>query len=443
MMNAEVRIMNTLIEEIPPKAKIANSDIDQSHETSQQLETRVDENKLHDLIATDARVGIQNYGRLPVAFVKGEGARLWDSAGKEYLDFLGGIAVVTLGHSHPKITAAIARQASTLLHTSNIFYIEPQVKLAEKLSELSHGMRAFFCNSGAEANEAAIKIARKFHYNKGDTERFEIITALDSFHGRTYGGLAATGQPKYHEGFGPMPEGFYYVPLNDIDALSSVINGKTAAVMLEPIQGESGIRPATDEYLRAARELCDAHGVLLILDEVQCGTGRTGKFFAHEWSGVRPDIIPMAKGLGNGVPIGALLATDEVASAFVPGTHGCTFGGNFLSCAAAVATIEILFEENLLHNALTQGEYFSRRLREWGETHDLISEVRGRGLMISAELKQPIARELMKNSLEGGLVFNAVGDNILRFLPPLCISHDDVDEAMDKLHAAYNSSAGE
>jgi predicted acetylornithine/succinylornithine family transaminase len=429
--------MPVSIEEIPPKVKpaTATSDVAQTPLTSAQTESLVDENKLHHLVETDARVGIQNYGRLPIAFVRGEGARLWDSAGKEYLDFLGGIAVVTLGHCHPKIIAAITKQASTLLHSSNIFYIEPQVKLAEKLNELSGGMRAFFCNSGAEANEAAIKIARKYQHNKGNN-RFDILSALDGFHGRTIGSLAATGQPKYHEGFGPMPEGFYYVPLNDVDALRSVVTDQTAAIMLEPIQGESGIRPATDEYLRAAREICDENGVLLIMDEVQSGMGRTGKFFAHEWAGVKPDVITLAKGLGNGVPIGALLATDEVASAFVPGTHGCTFGGNFLSCAAGLASIEVLFEENLMSNALSQGEYFARRLREWGKEHDLISEVRGRGLMVSAELKRPIARDLLKGALNQGLVLNAVGDTVLRFLPPLTITQSDVDEAMQKLEAA-------
>jgi predicted acetylornithine/succinylornithine family transaminase len=419
--------MTLQIEEIPPKQK--------PKDQSPKIKDQRSKTALSDLMEIDARCGIQNYGRLPVAFARGQGARLWDESGKEYLDFLGGLAVVILGHSHPKVAAAIARQAQTLLHTSNMFYIEPQVLLAQKLYEISGGLRAFFCNSGTEANEAAIKIARKFHADKGE-ERFEIITALDSFHGRTYGALAATGQPKYHEGFGPMPLGFYYVPQNDVEALASVVTERTAAVMLEPIQGESGIRPAEDEYLRAARKICDEHGALLIFDEVQCGVGRTGKFFAGQWSGVSPDVISLAKGLGNGVPIGALLARDEVASALVPGTHGCTFGGNFLSCAAALATLGVLQDENLMSNAQTQGEYLARRLREWGEKNDLVAEVRGRGLMLSAQLKQPIARELMRKCLENGLVLNAVGEEILRFLPPLCISQSDVDEAIDKLEAA-------
>lgn len=393
---------------------------------------------LQQLMDTNARCGIQNYGRLPVAFVRGKGARIWDCAGKEYLDFLGGLAVVSLGHAHPKISAAIAKQADALIHTSNLFVIEPQVRLAEKLHELSHGMRSFFCNSGTEANEAAIKLARRFQHDRGN-ERFEIISALDGFHGRTYGALAATGQPKYQEGFGPMPEGFYYVPLNDIEALRSVITEKTAAVMLEPIQGESGIYPATEEYLRQVRALCDEHKVLLILDEVQSGVGRTGKFFAHEWSGIRPDIITLAKGLANGVPIGAVLATDEVAASLVPGTHGSTFGGNFLSSAAALATLEVLSEEKLMENALEQGKYFYNRLKEWSSERGISSEVRGLGLMLSVQLNRPIAREMMRAALDRGLIFNAVGESILRFLPPLNISAADIDEAIEKLEAARES----
>lgn len=419
--------MALTIEEIPPKSK-------ETPKATAPVEAKAPAS-LMELIEVDARCGIQNYGRMPVAFIRGEGSRLWDTAGKEYLDFLSGIAVVPLGHAHPKVTAAITKQANTLLHTSNIFQIEPQIRLAEKLSELSGGMRAFFCNSGAEANEAAIKIVRKWQ-NKKDPEKYEIITLEGGFHGRTYGGLAATAQPKYHEGFGPMPGGFTYLPYNDIEALRVAVSEKTAAVMLEPIQGESGIRPVTDEYLREARKLCDEFGALLLLDEVQSGMGRTGKFFAAEWAGVKADVITMAKGLGNGVPIGALLATSEVASALVPGTHGCTFGGNFLSTAAALATIEALFEEGLMANSLKQGEYFSRRLREWGEKTGLVSQVRGRGLMVSAVLRKPVARELLKNALTGGLVLNAVGDDVLRFLPPLNITEADVDEAMQKLEAA-------
>lgn len=413
-----------------------NSEKNSSQEISDNQEVQKEKQiSFQELAEIDARCGVQNYGRLPVAFVRGQGTRLWDSQGREYLDFLGGLAVVALGHAHPKVSSAIAKQAETLIHTSNLFVIEPQVKLAQKLHELSQGMRSFFCNSGTEANEAAIKIARRFQYDQ-ENERFEIISALDGFHGRTYGALAATGQPKYQEGFGPMPEGFYYVPLNDIAALRSVVNEKTAAIMLEPIQGESGIHPATEEYLQQVRELCDEHGILLIFDEVQSGVGRTGKFFAHEWSGIQPDIITLAKGLANGVPIGAVLANDKVSASFVPGTHGSTFGGNFLSSAAALATVEVLLEEELMQNALAQGKYFAEQLQKWATEHDLASEVRGRGLMLSVELEVPIARELMLAALDQGLIFNAVGENILRFLPPLNISSSDIDEAIDKLESA-------
>jgi acetylornithine/N-succinyldiaminopimelate aminotransferase len=379
---------------------------------------------------------------MAVAFKRGEGARLWDTSGKQYLDFLGGIAVVTVGHAHPHVTQAIANQAATLIHSSNIYYIEPQVELARRLNELSggeaNGFRTFFCNSGAEANEAALKLTRKY-IKSLDPNRYEIITLQNSFHGRTYGSLAATGQPKYHEGFEPMPGGFQYVPRNDIAALEAAINERTAAIMLEPIFGESGVLMVDEEYLQAARRLCDEHGLLLIFDEVQTGVGRTGTFWAWQQLGVKPDIVTMAKGLGNGVPIGALLARADVAKAFVPGTHGSTFGGNFLSCAAANATIEVLFREDLMGNATRVGKYFQAQLQAWGEETGLVQEVRGRGLIIGAELNQPIARELMKRCLENGLVINAVGDKVLRFLPPLCINEAEVDEAMQILKAAHKS----
>ncbi len=430
--------------EVPPKPPIptAMSDVTQSDLTSAQMELHIDESALERLVEIDARCGIQNYGRMAVAFKRGEGARLWDTSGKRYLDFLGGIAVVTVGHAHPYVTQAIADQAATLVHSSNMYYIEPQVELARRLNELAGGeenkFRTFFCNSGAEANEAALKLARKY-VKSVDANRYEIITLENSFHGRTYGSLAATGQPKYHEGFEPMPGGFTYVPRNDIAALEAAVNKRTAAIMLEPIFGESGILPVDEAYLQAARRLCDEHGMLLIFDEVQTGVGRTGTFWAWQQLGVTPDIVTMAKGLGNGVPIGALMARDEVAKAFVPGTHGCTFGGNFLSTAAANATIDVLLQENLMENATRVGKYFEQQLHAWGEATGLVKEVRGRGLMIGVELNQPIARDLMKKSLENGLIFNAVGDSILRFLPPLCIVEADVDEAMEKLQAAYVS----
>ena len=389
------------------------------------------------LQTTDAESAFQNYGtRIPVAFARGEGAHLWDVEGREYLDFLSGIAVTTLGHAHPRVTEAIAQQAGQILHTGNYFYIEPQVKLAARLHELT-GMRAFFCNSGTEANEAALKLVRKWQKDNGRAERVEIITTHNSFHGRTYGSLAATGQPKYHEGFAPLPAGFRYVSLNNEDELRAAVNEKTAAIMLEPIQGESGVIPCDDDFLQLARELCDAHNALLICDEVQAGMGRTGKFFGHEWSGIRPDIITIAKGLANGVPIGALLAREEVAQSFTPGTHGSTFGGNFLSCAAALTTLDVLFEENLMTNAAHVGDYFQARLWHWAERTQAVREVRGCGLMVGVALEKPVARELMLECLKNGLVFNAIGTHTLRFLPPLIISNDDVDEAMKTLAQAY------
>jgi len=397
--------------------------------------------QLQEIIQTEQQSCIHNYGRLPFAFSRGEGARLWDINGKEYLDFLGGIAVVLLGHSHPKITEAITRQAQTLIHTANIFYIEPQVQLAQRLSELSGGMRALFCNSGTEANEAAIKLARKYQ-SKIDVNKFEIISVTDSFHGRTYGALAATAQPKYQEGFGPMPEGFRYVERGNINALKSAISHKTAAVILEPIQGESGVWPLSDEYLQNARQFCDQHNALLIFDEIQSGMGRTGKFFAHEWAGIKADIISLAKGLANGVPIGAVLATEEVSKAFVPGSHGCTFGGNFLSCATALATLDVLRDENLMENATKVGAYFVDQLNQWNSQSGALTEVRGRGLIVGVTLAKPIARKVLLAALEEGLVLNAVGDSYLRFLPPLTISNTDVDLAIEKLAKAFiNASA--
>lgn len=394
---------------------------------------------LEELQSTDAQSAFQNYGtRIPVAFARGEGARLWDVEGREYLDFLSGIAVTTLGHAHPRVTEAIAHQASQILHTGNYFYIEPQVKLAARLHELT-GMRAFFCNSGTEANEAALKLARKWQKDNGAPQRVEIITTHNSFHGRTYGSLAATGQPKYHEGFAPMPEGFRYVTINNEEELRATVGENTAAIMLEPIQGESGVIPCDDDYLQLARELCDAHNALLICDEVQAGMGRTGKFFGYEWSGIRPDIITMAKGLANGVPIGALLAREEVAQSLTPGTHGCTFGGNFLACSAALATLDVLQEENLMTNAAHVGDYFQARLWDWAERSGALREVRGCGLMVGVALNKPVARELMLECLKNGLVFNAIGTTTLRFLPPLIISNEDVDEAMKIIAAAYKA----
>ncbi|HEX9997407.1 MAG TPA: acetylornithine transaminase [Abditibacterium sp.] len=398
---------------------------------------------LGELQELDAKHAFQNYGtRLPVALVRGEGMRLFDADGNSYLDFLGGIAVTILGHNHPRVSAAIIEQAQTLLHTSNFFYIEPQVRLAAQLSQIAqnaHGgsWRTFFCNSGAEANEAAIKIARRFAFDRGDFDRTEIVTLEKSFHGRTLGALAATGQPKYQQGFGPMPQGFVHSKFDDIEDLRANVSEKTAAVMFEPILGESGVLPLSDEFILAAREICDQNGALLVIDEVQSGCGRTGTFYAHERLGIVPDIIPMAKGLANGVPIGAVTARGEIAAHLTPGTHGTTFGGNFLAAAAGLATVEALYEENLLENAAKVGSYFAAKLENWAQKTGAVTEIRARGLMVGISLKSPKAVEIRNEAMKRGLIINAVGDSILRFLPPLIASESDVDEAMSILNASW------
>ncbi len=398
---------------------------------------------LSHLQELDSQTAFQNYGtRMPVLFTRGEGVHLFDEEGRDYLDFLGGIAVTILGHNHPRVSAAIIKQAQEILHVSNFFYIEPQVKLAAKLSGLAqeaHGgnWRSFFCNSGAEANEAAMKIARRYAFDKGEFQRVEIVTLQNSFHGRTLGALAATGQSKYQQGFGPMPAGFIHSKLDDIEDLKKNVSAKTAAVMFEPILGESGIIPLSDEFIVAAREICDQNGALLIIDEVQSGCGRTGKFFSHEHQNVVPDIIPMAKGLANGVPIGAVIAREEIAAHLTPGTHGTTFGGNFLAAAAGLATVEALFEEDLLENAANVGAYFASQLEKWSQETGIVSEIRARGLMIGVSINVPKAIELRNAAMKNGLIFNAVGDSILRFLPPLILTTEDVDAGMAILRQSW------
>jgi predicted acetylornithine/succinylornithine family transaminase len=378
---------------------------------------------------------IKTYGRSPaVAFVRGQGARLWDTDGKEYLDFLGGIAVVAVGHCHPKVTAAIQKQAETLIHTSNLYHIAPQAILAEKLFHLSGGYKSFYCNSGAEANEGAFKLARKHGSLAPCGRKHEIISALGSFHGRTLMALTATGQTKYQQGFEPLVPGFKHVPFNDLDALRNAVTEHTCAIILEPIQGESGIYPCTPEYLQGAAALCKQNGLLLILDEVQTEIARTGKTWAHEYYDVQPDIITLAKSLGNGVPIGAILAKPEIAASFQPGDHASTFGGNFLACAAAIATLEVIEEENLVENAAKVGNYFIARLREM----DGIADVRGMGLMLGAQFAEPKARDIQNACIANGLLVNAIGDNVIRFEPPLNITTADVDEAMGILHKSMS-----
>lgn len=384
----------------------------------------------------DAQYVMHTYARLPLVFVRGEGARLWDADGKEYLDFLAGIAVDSLGHCHPNVVQAIQKQAATLIHTSNLYFTAPQAQLAKKLCEISGMEKVFFCNSGAEANEAALKIARK-HGKKAESDgKFKIVTATGSFHGRTMATVTATAQPKYQDPFRPLVPGFEYVPFNDVDALAKLITDETCAVMLEPIQGESGINVATTEFLQAARELCDRVGALLILDEVQSGVGRTGRWWAHEGSGITPDIITVAKGLGGGVPIGCCLARGEAAVTLVPGDHGSTFAGNPLAASAALAVIETIEQDKLRDNANRVGAYFMDRLRN-SAFAGALTDVRGQGLMVGAQIGQPVAKGIAGEALKRGLVLNAVGDHILRFLPPLVVTERDVDEAVDILVQAF------
>jgi len=379
-------------------------------------------------VRADDEYVMHTYGRLPVTFVRGAGVHVWDSDGRQYLDFLAGIAVNGLGHCHPRVVRAIQEQAETLIHTSNLYYTAPMTRLARKLSDISDFDRTFFCNSGAEANEAALKIARK-HGKKTSEGKFKVVTATQSFHGRTLGSLTATGQPKYQSSFAPLLPGFDYVPFNDIEALTAAVSDDTCAVMLEPIQGESGVYPAHKAFLEAAREICDAHGALLIFDEVQTGVGRTGKWWAYEHFGVIPDVMTLAKSLGSGLPIGACLARGTAASTLVPGDHGSTFGGNPLATATALAVLETIEDEHLLANAHAMGAYFVHRLNE-EPIKSKLSDVRALGLMVGVDLKQGDAKRVQAESLSKGLILNGIGDNTLRFLPPLIITKEHVDQAI-------------
>jgi len=380
---------------------------------------------------------MHTYNRFPVVFRKGRGMRVWGADGKEYLDFLGGIAVNVLGHCHPKVVVAIQKQAQRLIHVSNFYHSEPQIKLAKLLVTNSFADKVFFCNSGAEANEAAIKLARKYAKEHYGHERYEIITALKSFHGRTLAALTATGQEKLQKGFEPLVPGFRHVPFNDISSLQEAITGKTCAVMLEPIQGEGGVNVPSDSYLGEVRQLCDKHGLLLIFDEVQSGMGRTGKLFAHEHYNMAPDIMTLAKGMGGGVPIGALLATDKIAAVFKPGTHASTFGGNPLACAAAIATLETILEDGfVLDHCNRMGEYLRGRLLQLKEIHDQIVDVRGKGLFVGMELTRD-GMPIVKACLDRGILINCTGGgNVLRFTPPLIVEKKEVDalaELLDEL----------
>lgn len=381
------------------------------------------------LASLDAAHVMQTYARLPIAFVSGSGSRLVDSEGREYLDFLGGIAVTSLGHAHPEIAAAVADQANTLLHVSNLYYNDIQPRVAQRLDALlGGGGRVFFANSGAEANECAIKLARRYGQRNGFPGRFHVVSAMGSFHGRTLTTLAATGQPAKQETFQPLPEGFRQVAFGDLDALDSALDERVCAVLLESVQGEGGVHPASPEYLRQVRNLCDEREALLIIDEVQTGLGRTGRWFGFEHAGIRPDVVTLAKALGNGVPIGACWARAEVAAAFDAGDHATTFGGQPLAARAALATLEIMEREAVPDRALRAGA----RLTAGLEKLPCVAQVRGLGLLLAAELAPPHsdAKAVATACLEHGLIVNAVSPTALRFTPSLLVTDDEIDEAL-------------
>ena len=381
---------------------------------------------------------MNTYNRFPLLLRKGRGMNVWSSEGKEYLDFVGGVAVNVLGHCHPKVVMAIQKQAQRLMHISNYFHIEQQIKLGKLLVENSFAQKAFFVNSGAEAVEAAIKLARKYAKEHIGPERFEIITASQSFHGRTMGALSATGQEKFRKGFEPLLPGFRHVRYDDPKAIEAAINQRTCAVMLEPIQGEAGVKVPSPDYLKEVRKICDGHGILLILDEVQTGIGRTGKLFAYEHSGITPDIMAVAKGIGNGMPLGATLATDEVAQAFGHGDHGSTFGGNPLACAAALATVETVLEDGiLLDQCQRMGDDLMKKLEYLKkEFHSIILDARGIGLLVGLEITRECS-PIVTACMERGLLINCAAGNVLRFMPPLIVEEEDIDKMAGILEEVF------
>lgn len=390
------------------------------------------------IIADSKNYLMNTYNRAPIALIKGRGMKVWNSEGKEFLDFVGGIAVNCLGHCHPRVVIAIQKQAQRLLHVSNLYHIEPQVRLAKLLVENSFADRVFFCNSGAEAVESAIKLARKYAKEHISPERYEIITAYNSFHGRTFGALSATGQERFKKGFEPLLPGFKHVPFNDITALRDAISKQTCAVMLEPIQGEGGVRVPSNDYLQQVREVCDKEGILLILDEVQTGMGRTGKLFAYEHFSIEPDIVCLAKGLGGGVAIGAILAKERIANSFQPGNHASTFGGNPLACAAAHATIETLLEDNfILDNCNRMGMYFLEALQRLkADFPSIVIDIRGIGLLIGMELAKE-GGHIVERCAERGILINCTSGNVLRFTPPLIITQKEIDHLIDALENIF------
>ncbi len=398
------------------------------------------------LVATGLRCYVPNYKPRGMIIDRGKGSRVWDLDGNEYIDLGTGISVNSLGHAHPALLEALEAQSRKLWHTSNIYFTEPTVRLAEELVQATFAERVFFCNSGAEAIEAAIKLARKYSSLHSAPEKREIITFEGSFHGRTLAAVTATAQPKYHEGFEPLPGGFRYCPFNDFGAVEAMMSANTCAVLVEPIQGEGGITAAAPGFLAHLRALCDRHGALLMLDEVQCGMGRTGMLFAHEWDQIAPDVMTVAKALGGGLPIGAMLAREEVAAALELGTHGSTFGGNPVACAVARAALAEIRSPALLANVRSRGEELMQRLERLGDDTGMLHEVRGRGLMIGAQLADAFAGQagdIMERCRRHGVLILQAGPDVLRFLPPLNVTPGDLDAGVERVAAAMQAHARE
>jgi acetylornithine/N-succinyldiaminopimelate aminotransferase len=392
--------------------------------------------KGEQLIREGQQVLANTYARNPILLVRGSGAKVWDSNGREYLDFVAGIAVCNLGHCHPKVVQALEEQTRQLIHCSNLYYNGAQVELAKRLCEYSFGERIFFCNSGAEANEAAIKLARKYARKHFGPERYEIITMENSFHGRTMGALSATGQKKFHRGFEPLLPGFTYCPFDDLEVVAQAIGAQTCAVMVEPIQGEGGVILPSPDYLKGLRELCDQTGLLLIYDEVQVGMGRTGRLFAYEHYDAPPHIMTLAKSLANGVPIGALVATDQVAQAFVPGDHASTFGGNPLATAAGCCVIDTLIEDGILENCEVMGRYLLQGLLGLKERYAFIKAVRGKGLICGCELEFE-GKKIVDRCMDKGVLINCTAGKVLRFIPPLIITREEIDLLLKTLNEVF------
>ena len=389
-----------------------------------------------EIIELTTKYVMNTYSRLPVVIIRGEGCRLWDAEGNEYLDFVSGLGVCNVGHCHPKIVQAVREQVEKLIHVSNLYHIDTQALLAKILVEHSFAEKAFFCNSGAEANEAAMKLARKFSRENSEKERYEIITMMNSFHGRTIATITATGQEKIQKGFAPLLDGFVYIPFNDAGALKKAITERTCAIMIEPIQGEGGINVPCDDYLHSVRDICNENDLLLIFDEVQVGMGRTGKLFAYETFNVEPDIMTLAKGLAGGIPIGVMLAKDKVAQSFSPGTHASTFGGNPIATASGIAALEILTEGEVLENCIKMGDALFTCLTALKERYGFIKEVRGKGLLIGIELDFP-CQEIVKMCLAQGLIVNCTMDKVVRLLPPLVVTREEIDKAVQVLDGVF------